>query len=70
MLKKYYVPRERGVCMTHDQIAQLFGITRARVQQIEVAALNKIRAHFVQEAIDLGWIEDDDEQEQMPDMRV
>lgn len=34
---------ERGACMTYEQIAEAFGITRERVRQVEMQAVRKLR---------------------------
>lgn len=54
-------PARREHCqMTHAQLAEIFGVTRARIMQIERRALNKIRKHpiMVQLAKDAGILPD------------
>ena len=43
-IKRHDLRAGYGITHTHEETAQLMGITRERVRQIEVRALKKIRA--------------------------
>jgi DNA-directed RNA polymerase sigma subunit (sigma70/sigma32) len=53
---KFLVPQaEVDTLLTHAQIAEMMGISRSRVQQIEQRALYKLRALLLDTAEGLEW---------------
>jgi RNA polymerase nonessential primary-like sigma factor len=53
-LKKPFVDKTRGYSgMTLEEVADILGVTRERVRQIEVEALTKLRAELHKRGLEL-----------------